>query len=152
MISVICLTSTAGISGWVFKTLFGWMDVPDSLCEVVLSFCLLVVTHTALRHLAVFASDFLDLPEQPKKTPTTSVADVDGPDGTRWVIMYLHLVQFSSQPYNCPYTLHAAPCLHTLWSVDAAFHSIWCCNLQESLCCTHSLQSNQQASSDCADG
>ncbi len=67
------------------------MDVPDSLCEVFLSFCLLVVTHTALRHLAAFASDFLEVPEQPKKASTNAVADSDGPDGTRWVIMYMHL-------------------------------------------------------------
>lgn len=83
------------------------MDVPDSLCEVFLSFCLLVVTHTALRHLAAFASDFLEVPEQPKKAPTNIVADSDGPDGTRWVIMYMHLVQFRSQLYFCPCTLHA---------------------------------------------
>lgn len=108
MNSVITLTSNAGISGWTFKTLFGWMDVPDSLCEVFLSFCLLVVTHTALRHLAAFASDFLEVPEQPKKAPTNTVADSDGPDGTRWVIMYMHLVRSRSQPYNCPYTLQAA--------------------------------------------
>ncbi len=84
------------------------MDVPDSLCEVFLSFCLLVVTHTALRHLAAFASDFLEVPEQPKTAPTNTVADSDGPDGTRWVIMYMHLMRFRSQPYSCPYTLHAA--------------------------------------------
>lgn len=59
------------------------MDIPDSLCEVVLSFCLLVVTHTALKQLALFASDFLEVPEQPKKASATTVTDSDGPDGTR---------------------------------------------------------------------
>ena len=61
------------------------MDVPDSLCEVVLSFCLLVVTHTALKQLAVFTSDFLEVPEQPKRASVkaNTVTDSDGPDGTR---------------------------------------------------------------------
>ncbi len=76
------LAVVTGISGWVFKSLFGWMDIPDSLCEVVLSFCLLVAVHTALRELAVFAADMLDVPEQPKPA-ANKVADSDGPDGTR---------------------------------------------------------------------
>ena len=72
----------AGFSGWVFNLLFGWMDIPDSLCEVVLSFCLLVVTHTALRHLAAFASDILGVPAQ-SNAAANQVADRDDPDGTR---------------------------------------------------------------------
>lgn len=75
----------AGISGWVFKNLFGWMDIPDSLCEVVLSFCLLVVTHTGLRQLVSILADELDLPEPPKaERGPDRVADDDGPDGTRY--------------------------------------------------------------------
>lgn len=58
------------------------MDIPDSLCEVVLSFWLLVATHTALGHLAAFASDALSVPEQPGST-AKAVSDSDGPDGTR---------------------------------------------------------------------
>jgi len=98
------------------------MDVPDSLCEVFLSFCLLVVTHTALRHLAAFASDFLEVPEQPKKASTNSVADSDGPDGTRWVIMYMHL----QLDHNHTISLYISccPCLHTLQFIEAAFQRI----------------------------
>ena len=74
----------AGVSGWVFNSLFGWMDVPDSLCEVVLSFCLLVAVHTALKQLVDFASDMLDVPDQPKVSRgPDQAADDDGPDGTR---------------------------------------------------------------------
>ena len=63
------------------------MDVPDSLCEVVLSFCLLVAVHTALKQLVDFASDMLDVPDQPKASGSAgSAADDDGPDGTRQVL------------------------------------------------------------------
>ena len=74
----------AGISGWVFRTTTGWMDIPDSLCEVVISFWLLVATHTALGHLATFASDVLSSPDQPTAS-AAKVADSDAPDGTRLV-------------------------------------------------------------------
>ena len=74
--------SVSGISGWLFKTTLGWIDMPDSLCEVVLSFWLLVATHTALGRLAAFASDALSSPDQPKVS-SAKVADSDGPDGTR---------------------------------------------------------------------
>ena len=74
----------AGISGWIFRTALGWMDIPDSLCEVVLSFWLLVATHTALGHLATFASDALSSPDQPTAS-TAKVSDSDAPDGTRSV-------------------------------------------------------------------
>lgn len=77
-----CDRLVAGISGWLFKTTIGWMDMPDSLCEVVLSFWLLVATHTALGRLATFASEVLSSPHQPSAT-TAKVADSDGPDGTR---------------------------------------------------------------------
>ena len=61
------------------------MDIPDSLCEVVLSFCLLVVTHTGLRQLVSILADELDLPEPPKaERGPDRVADDDGPDGTRY--------------------------------------------------------------------
>lgn len=58
------------------------MDMPDSLCEVVLSFWLLVATHTALGRLAAFASEMLSSSHHPSTT-TAKVADSDGPDGTR---------------------------------------------------------------------
>ena len=74
----------AGISGWMFRTCIGWMDIPDSLCEVVLSFWLLVATHTALGHLATFASDALSSPDQATAS-TAKVSDSDAPDGTRSV-------------------------------------------------------------------
>lgn len=62
--------------------MFGWMDIPDSLCEVVLSFWLLVATHTALAHLTTFAAELLPNPSQPKAS-AEKVSDSDGPDGTR---------------------------------------------------------------------
>lgn len=74
----------AGITGWFFRTTIGWMDIPDSLCEVVLSFWLLVATHTALGHLAAFASDILSSPDQ-TNVSAAKVSDSDGPDGTRSV-------------------------------------------------------------------
>ena len=74
----------AGISGWIFRTTLGWVDIPDSLCEVALSFWLLVATHTALGHLAAFASDALSSPDQPTAS-TAKVSDSDAPDGTRSV-------------------------------------------------------------------
>lgn len=58
------------------------MDMPDSLCEVVLSFWLLVATHTALGRLAAFASEALSSPNQ-LNASSAKVKDSDGPDGTR---------------------------------------------------------------------
>ena len=72
-----------GVSGWIFKTAFGWIDIPDSFVAVVLSFWLIVAVRTALGYLAVFASDLVPSPSQPKGS-AERVSDSDGPDGTRW--------------------------------------------------------------------
>lgn len=73
----------AGIFGSFFRLLLGWADIPDSFCEVALSFVLLVVTHTALRALASLATE--QLQDSGQLEPAVGKAvDRDGPDGTRW--------------------------------------------------------------------
>lgn len=62
--------------------MLGWADIPDSFCEVALSFVLLVVTHTALRTLAGLITEQLRDSGQLKPAVEKAV-DTDGPDGTR---------------------------------------------------------------------
>ena len=74
----------AGIFGSFFRLLLGWADIPDSFCEVALSFVLLVVTHSSLRVLAGLAAE--QLRDSGQLAPAVEKAvDSDGPDGTRYV-------------------------------------------------------------------
>ena len=74
----------AGIFGSFFRLMLGWADIPDSFCEVALSFVLLIVTHTALRALAGLITE--QLRDSGQLEPAVEKAvDTDGPDGTRCV-------------------------------------------------------------------
>ena len=74
----------AGLLGSIFKLLLGWADIPDCFCEVVTSFALLVVTHSALRALASVITQQLKDSGQ-LSPPAEKAVDADGPDGTRQV-------------------------------------------------------------------
>lgn len=78
----------AGVFGSIFRLLLGWADMPDSFCEVVISFALLVVTHSVLRALASIITQQLKDAGQ-LSPPAEKAVDSDGPDGTRQVACVL---------------------------------------------------------------